>query len=375
MTWRIVVVGAGYAGAVAANRIAARTAARVTVLNEREHFVERVRLHQRAAGQQLRERRLAEVVGPRGEVLVDRVAAIDPDARVVRSSGGGAVAYDLLVLATGSVPDVGRIPGAAENACQIGDVDGAVRACRTLATAREVVVLGGGLTGIEAATELATERRSVRLISAGRVGADLSERGREYLDRAFARRGIGVIEGRAVRGIHADGVELADGARLSADAVLLGAGFTAAPLAAAAGLAVDSAGQALVDAGLRSISHPEIHAAGDAAHVVGFGGEPLRMACAVGIPAGRAAADAVLARIAGRPPDPFRFGFSLQCISLGRHDALVQLVRPDDSPRELVLTGRPAAVVKESIVRGAAAAARNPVLSAFGTAGARVPGS
>ena len=80
----------------------------------------------------------------------------------------------------------------------------------------------------------------------------------------------------------------------------------------------------------------------------------------------------VLARIAGRPPDPFRFGFLLQCISLGRHDALVQLVRSDDSPRDLVLSGRPAAVVNESIVRGAAAAARKPPLSAFGTAGAPV---
>ncbi|MBE9374587.1 FAD-dependent oxidoreductase [Saccharopolyspora sp. HNM0983] len=375
MTRRIVVVGAGYAGVVAAHRIAARSAARVTVLNEREHFVERVRLHQCAAGQQLRARRLGEVVGPRAEVLVGRVAAIEPEARNVRWSGGGAVGYDLLVLATGSVPDVGRIPGAAENACHIGDLDGAVRARGALAAAREVLVLGGGLTGIEAATELATERRSVRLVSAGPVGADLSARGREHLARVFARRGIRVHEGRAVRRVRADGVELADGARLSADVVLLGAGFTAAPLAAAAGLAVDSTGRALVDAGLRSISHPEIHAAGDAAHVVGSGGEPLRMACAVSIPAGRAAADAVLARIAGRPPEPFRFGFLLQCISLGRRDALVQPVRPDDSPRELVLTGRPAAVVKETIVRGAATAARNPVLSAFGATGAPVLGS
>jgi NADH dehydrogenase FAD-containing subunit len=130
-------------------------------------------------------------------------------------------------------------------------------------------------------------------------------------------------------------------------------GFVVAPLAAQAGLAVDRHRRILVDHTLRSHSHHDIYAVGDSAVAHRAGGQALRMACATGLPAGQCAADAITARLTGHAPSPLRFRYLFQCISLGRRDALIQFVHPDDSPREIVLTGRAAARFKELVVRGA----------------------
>lgn len=89
------------------------------------------------------------------------------------------------------------------------------------------------------------------------------------------------------------------------------------------------------------------------------------MACATGLPSGHHAARAILARRAGREPKPLHFRYFNQCISLGRRDGLVQFVRTDDTPVEAVLTGYPAALYKETIVRGTIVAQRHPALAAI----------
>jgi NADH dehydrogenase FAD-containing subunit len=70
------------------------------------------------------------------------------------------------------------------------------------------------------------------------------------------------------------------------------------------------------------------------------------MACATALPMGAHAADNILR---DAQPSPFKFGYLAQCISLGRHDALLQFVHADDRPRRLFLSGRLAAFVKEMI--------------------------
>jgi hypothetical protein len=75
------------------------------------------------------------------------------------------------------------------------------------------------------------------------------------------------------------------------------------------------------------------------------------MACATAQPTGAHAAAALIAESRGRDPKPLSFRFFVQCVSLGRRDGLIQFVRADDSPRGRVLTGRPAAQVKEQVVR------------------------
>ena len=89
------------------------------------------------------------------------------------------------------------------------------------------------------------------------------------------------------------------------------------------------------------------------AHALDVRGRPQRMSCAMGLPMGWTAADAVTARVAGTEPAPAPFGYLFQCVSLGRRDGLIQFVRGDDSPVRFVLTGRLAALYKEYVVASA----------------------
>lgn len=165
--------------------------------------------------------------------------------------------------------------------------------------------------------------------------------------------------GATVTQVRRDAVVLADGRTIGTGLTVWATGFVVAPLAAQAGLAVDHHGRMLVDGTLRSRSHPEIYAIGDSAAAHRASGQELRMACATGLPSGQCAADAITARRSGCKPKPLKFRYVIQCVSLGRRDGLIQFVHPDDSPRELVLTGGAAARVKELVVRGARWAAQH----------------
>ncbi|WP_199430101.1 NAD(P)/FAD-dependent oxidoreductase [Qaidamihabitans albus] len=371
----IVVVGAGYAGLATAGRVARRTrSARVTLVNASPHFVERVRLHQVAANQRPREHALADLVRGTGiQLVVGRVTALDAGRRELWvDTLGEPLGYDALVYALGSVADTSGAAGVAEHAYTVAGVDGA-RALRDRAGALAadggaVAVVGGGLTGIETATELAETYSGlrVRLLSGTEPGADLSPRGRAHLRRAFGRLGVEVHADAAVEEVTEGKVVLTGGRAVAADLTVWAAGFTVPALAAEAGLAVDGSGRIVVDGTMRSVSHPEVYAVGDSAAAHRPDGRELRMSCATGLPVGQYAADALVARLAGREPGPFRFRYLIRCISLGRHDGVIQFVDPADRPHRTVLTGGTAARVKEAVVRGArmTAARSGPYLPA-----------
>jgi NADH dehydrogenase len=364
MSEHIVVVGAGYAGLAAAKLVAKWTPARVTLINESDRFVERVRLHQLATGQRLRDLPLATLLRGTGvELVVGRVTGIDAAARTVRVAER-AIGYDTLIYAVGSQATVDSVPGVTEHAHSVASAPEAARLRDRLADSAVVAVVGGGLTGIEAATELAETlpRLKVRLVTDGALGATLSGRGRRYLRRVFDRLGIEVTEHARVAEVRGDGLVLADGAHVVADTVVWTAGFAVPGLAREAGFAVDEHGRVIVDPTLRSVSHPEVTAIGDAAALRKQDGQELRMACATGGPSAQVAARAITARLAGREPKPLRFRYVNQCISLGRKDALVQFVHADDSPRETVLTGRLAALYKETVVRATILYERHPTI-------------
>jgi NADH dehydrogenase FAD-containing subunit len=365
MTTRIVVLGAGYSGQIAAKLAARAKDVAVTLVNERDRFVERVRLHQLAAGEELRVRPLADLLAGTGvRLVVDRVTAIDPDGKSVVLAGGDRLPYDTLVYALGSRMDVTAVPGVAEHACTVAVAEEAERLRTRLSDGDVVTVVGGGLTGIEAATELAEQRPElkVRLVTAGVLGAALSEKGRRHLTRTCTRLGIEVRDDVRVAEVRADGVVLAGGEHVPSDVVVWTTGFTVPALAREAGFAVDEHGRVVVDETLRSTSHPDTYGVGDAAAVHMPGGQELRMACATGLPAAQQAIRALLARREGKDPKPFRFRYVNQCISLGRRDGLVQFVDRYDRPKESVLTGRLAALYKETVVRSAYGVQRHPSL-------------
>ncbi|WP_225653276.1 NAD(P)/FAD-dependent oxidoreductase [Streptomyces pseudogriseolus] len=377
MQHRIIVLGAGYAGASAAGRLARRLHrddVRLTLVNAEPDFVERVRNHELATGRELPHRPLADLLAGTGvELKVARVTAVDVDRKVVTVTGdtGGSgaeeLAYDTLVYALGSRWNDQGVPGAAEHAYEIAGRAGALRVRERLAgltAGQPVVVVGGGLTGLEAATEIAESRPDldVTLAASDGLGDWLSPKGRGHLRAVFARLGITARENAQVTAVEEGRVVTADGTVLPSALTVWTAGFAVHPIARATTLEVGDTGQIVVDGTMRSVSHPDVYAVGDAALVQGPGDKPLRMSCATGTPTAWQAADAIAARLTGGklPHVPLRY-FN-QCVSLGRKDGLIQYVTADDRAVNAALTGRFAALYKELICKGAAWGVAHPTV-------------
>ncbi|MEU9609856.1 FAD-dependent oxidoreductase [Streptomyces sp. NPDC048057] len=336
--FRVIVVGAGYAGLLTALRLAPH--ARVTLVDPSDRFTERIRQHELAAARPDASHPLTELLRGTGvRHVARRATAIDPAARTVTTDGGGILPYDRLVYALGS-----RTGTESDGRVHTAESAQALRR-RLRGGSGSLAVVGGGLTGIEMAAELAETYPDwkVRLLTAGGVATGHCDRGRAHVHEVLTARGVRIEEGVAVP----------DPDAVDADAVVwAGSMVPNNDLAAAAGLELAPAsGRVAVDAVLRSVSHPDVLAVGDAAAAHSVQAGELRMGCAAALPTGSQAASAIIAEQRGQEPKPLKFRYVIQCVSLGRRDALVQFVRPDDSPRDRVLTGRTAAVVKEQIVR------------------------
>ncbi|WP_342213116.1 NAD(P)/FAD-dependent oxidoreductase [Nocardia wallacei] len=357
-THEIVVLGAGYTGMLATVRLAHRTrgrGVRITLVNPSERFTERLRMHQIAAGQELADRRIPRLLAGSG-VDFRRAAAtaIDPAAHRVTLDDGTDLAYDTLVYALGSVTDTAVVPGAAEHAWTLNDPRLAHRFARRLAEVAAdrgtVTVVGGGLTGIEAATELAESRPelTVTLVAADAPGSMMGDGARAYLDAALDRLGIIRKVGVRVTKVLPDAISLSTGELMASDLTLWTAGVRVPRLAADAGIATDAKGLVVTDGTLRSVSHPDVYAVGDAAAVRQAWGE-IHGTCQSGIPTAAYAADAIARRLRGKKVRPFRFGYFHQPVSLGRRDAVIQFTHADDTPKRWYLTGRTAVFYKESV--------------------------
>ncbi|WAZ23630.1 FAD-dependent oxidoreductase [Streptomyces cinnabarinus] len=354
----IVVLGAGYTGMFAAVRLAhrtRRTGVRITLVNPTGRFVERLRMHQVAAGQTLAEHRIPSMLAGTGVRFVEGTAtAIDPEARTVTIGGDMSLGYDTLVYALGSSTDTGKVPGADAHAFTLNSIEIAGRFAERLtevaAAGGTVTVCGGGLTGVEAATEIAESHPGlqVTLISQDEPGGMMGDRARGYLHRALDRLGIKVESGARVAKVLPEAVELADGRIVPSAACLWTAGVKVSPLAAEAGIATDERGLIVVDGSLRSVSHPEIHAIGDAAAVRLAWGR-IHGTCQSGLPTAQYTADTIARLVRGRTVKPFRFGYFHQPVSLGRRDAVIQFTKADDTPARWWLTGRSAVMYKEFV--------------------------
>ncbi|MFF1919023.1 NAD(P)/FAD-dependent oxidoreductase [Streptomyces sp. NPDC058221] len=374
MQHRIIVIGAGYAGATAAGRLARRLHREdvaITLVNADTDFVERVRMHQLAVGQNLRPRPFSKMFAGTGvELKLAEVTGIDVDRRTVAvrsadSAEDQELEYDSLVYALGSGWNSQGVPGTAEHAHEIAGRPGALRLRERLArleAGQPVVVVGGGLTGLEAATEVAEARPDldVSLAARGGLGDWLSPKGRRHLRHVFGKLGITVHENTTVTGVEADHVTTADGVSIPGAVTVWTTGFAVHPIAKATALEVTDTGQIVVDGAMRSVSHPDVYAIGDAAMVMGPGGKPLRMSCASGVPTAWQAADGIAARLTGTKPPSAPLRYVNQCISLGRREGVIQYVTADDRAVRAALTGRLAALYKELVCKGAAWGVANP---------------
>ncbi|MFD1149398.1 NAD(P)/FAD-dependent oxidoreductase [Saccharothrix hoggarensis] len=349
----VVVIGGGYAGVMAANRLTRRADVTVTLVNPRPTFVDRIRLHQLVGGSDDAVVDYRDVLAERVRLVVDTVTRIDAGERTLALAGGGTAAYDYLVYAVGSGSADPRVPGAARFAYPIADLEEArrLRAAVDAAPATAAVtVVGAGPTGIETAAELAETGRAVTLVCGDVLGPYLHERGRRSVAKRLAGLGVTVVEGPGaeVMEVTADAVRLADGRELRGDLTVWTAGFGVPDLAARSGLRTDAAGRLLTDETLTSMDDVRIVAAGDSAAPSDL---PFRMSCQAAVQLGPQAAETVLSRIAGTRPAPVEVGFLGQCISLGRRAGIFQFSRRDDTAKGLHLGGRPGGKAKELICR------------------------
>lgn len=326
----VIVIGAGYAGLLAANRLAPH--ARVRVIDPREVAVDRVRLHQLAAGT----RALRRVARPLDGALdrrvartLGRAAAVEPG--LVRLEGGAALRARHVLLAHGR--------GAGRDG-SIDALEGALELRERLASAAPgsaVAVIGAGLTGIELASEIAEAhpRLHVSLVARAAMGSDLAPGAAAHVRRVLA--GLGVEIASAATG---------------ADIVIDQTGARPEPLGQASRFALDAAGRIRTDRLLRVLGTDGeplegVWGAGDAIAVDGL--PWLRGGCASATPLGASAADRIRAASAAEPLEPVDVGFLFRCVSLGRREALIQFVDRDDRPTARWLRGSLAAAWKEAI--------------------------
>lgn len=336
-----VILGAGYAGVVAANTLAAYGRA-VTVINPVEHFVERVRLHRVAARDRPHARiPLEQLLHPDIRVMTDTAARINAGRKVVTVESGDGVAYDQLIVATGS--------GRASDAGEWHSVATEETASRLVEALDQhpsslVRIHGAGLTGVETAAVLATAGRDVALVSRTAWPED-------SYHRAQRRR----LETLGVRLLIAS----QDTVRGEEEILVDCTGLHAPLLATASGLPVDGRGRLIVTRTLQVREHPEIIGAGDAASVTGADTDHLRMSCATALPAGAHAAAVVAALEQEQSPPEFEHRYFVRCVDLGGLTGRIQFVTARDRLQPFALTSLLGGLGKEAVIRSTVATMRS----------------
>jgi len=375
MQQQIVIAGSGFAGTWAA-----LSAARAVALAGKEGEVAVIvispepALHMRP---RLYETTL-EGMAPDLQALFDAVGvrhvagwveSVDAATREVEVRGVDGrrrtIVYDRFVLATGSRVVRPALPGLAEYAFDVDQLDSARALDAHLASlahrpespARNtVVVAGGGFTGIEAATEMPARLRKVLgldadirvvlLEQAPEVGPDLGPVPRPLIQEALAANGVEVLTSATVTGVDPGGVTTADGRRIEASTVVWTAGVRANRLAQMIGAEHDRFGRVPADSYLRPRDVPGVFVSGDVARAVTDDvGNVAAMSCQHALSLGRVAGHNAAAELLGLALHPYSQPKYVTCLDLGAWGALYT----EGWDRQVHLTGAEAKVLKQQI--------------------------
>ncbi|MCP9858540.1 MULTISPECIES: NAD(P)/FAD-dependent oxidoreductase [unclassified Cyanobium] len=314
---------------------------------------------------------LAAVLAPAGvRWLVGEVGPIDLAARtvtVLAESGPQILAYDRLVFALGSQLLRPKVPGLAEHGFDVDTYGGAFRLAQHLEALAQhpeapgqftAVVVGAGLTGIEAACELPARLRAVqeraglaqplRVVLVDHnptVGSDMGDAARPVIEQALAALGVEVSLGVRVDGLDGSSIRFDSGEVLASSTVVWCAGMRASPLTAGCGVATDGLGRLPVDAFLRVEGLRDVFAAGDSANLALGDGHTSVMSCQHGRPMGRFAGHNAVCDLLGLPLLPLRIDWYTTILDLGPWGALYT----EGWERHVVATGETAKRTKRLI--------------------------
>jgi NADH:ubiquinone reductase (H+-translocating) len=368
----VIVIGSGFAGLWAAlgaarrlDKLAAPTGmVHITVLSAKPFHDIRVRNYE--ADLSACRIPLGDLLDPAGiGHVATEVTTINTEARTVATSDGMTYRYDRLILAAGSHVLKPDVPGLRDFGFDVDTYDGAVALEHHLrgladglptAASATVVVVGAGLTGIEAACELPDRLRAMFARVAVRprvvlvdhnpfVGSDMGASARPVIERALSDNGVEAKTGVRVVGVGKDKVSLSSGEQIEAATVVWCAGMRASPLTEQLPVARDRLGRVQVDDHLRVIGIPSMYAAGDVA-VARMDDEHFSvMSCQHGRPMGRYAGYNVISDLFGKPLLTLRIPWYVTVLDLGPAGA----VYTEGWDRTVVAQGAQAKTTKETI--------------------------
>lgn len=290
------------------------------------------------------------------------------DKRVTYTTEAGGhrtMPYDRLILATGSHAFEPPIPGLAEHAFSVTQLEDAVRLDRHLASlatrprsaARNtVVVAGSGLTGLETATEMPDRLRAIlgedaapRVVLVERgadVGPDIGPGPRPVIEDALRVTGVELRTGAGVTALDAGGVTLSNGQRIESETVIWTGGMRASALTGQIAAERDMLGRLYVDDALRVPNVPGVFAAGDTANAATDDvGNRTAISCQHALRLGAFAGNNAAAELLGLPTSPYRQPAYVTCLDLGPAGAV--FTRGWD--RQVELVGEPAKALKREI--------------------------
>jgi NADH dehydrogenase len=310
---------------------------------------------------------LFDAVGVRH--LAGRVTKVESNSRQlqVEQQDGQTISlkYDRFVLATGSQAVSPALPGLAEYAFEVDQLDSAraleahLNCLPTLPASKArntVVVIGGGFTGLETVTELPQRLcptlgldAPVRVILVDKspvIGSFMGVAPCAHIQEALVACGVESITSSGVSAIHADGVTLIDGEKIEALTVIWTAGVRANPLAQTIGVGHDNFGRVPTDRELHAVGVPGIFVAGDVGRTDSDDvGNIAAMSCQHALSLGRVAGHNAAAELVGLPLHPYSQPKYVTCLDLGAWGALYT----EGWDRQVHLTGAEGKTLKQQI--------------------------
>ena len=355
----VVIIGGGFGGLNAAKALR-KAPVRVTVVDRHNHHLFQPLLYQVATAT-LSPGDIASPIrwilrhARNTSVWLGDVRTIDLQNRRIMLVDGASIAYDYLIIATGTSHTYFGHDGWAAYAPGLKTLEDALAIRRRILVAFEqaeretnpvrqqrfltFVLVGGGPTGVELAgtlAEIARQTRSeFRNIDTHKTRIVVIEAGptilpsfapalRDAARRSLSRLHVEVREHTRVTAVD-DGAVMLDAERLEAGTVLWTAGVAASPITATLRVPLDRAGRVIVERDLSIPNHPEAFVIGDAAAFVDAEGHQLPGVAQVAIQGGTHAARTILRRIRGEPSQPFVYHDRGSMAIIGRGSAICDL--------------------------------------------------
>ncbi|WP_036460607.1 NAD(P)/FAD-dependent oxidoreductase [Mycobacterium sp. 141] len=350
----VLILGGGLAGVACARHLGQQGLA-VTLVDRNDYNQFQPLLYQVATSQLPAEdiaRPLRAITAdlPNVDVVVADVESANLSDRTLTLRDGRTMSGDHLVIAAGARPNFFGVPGAAEHSFPLYSVADAERLrLHTQALfnrpdedgALDIVVVGGGPTGVETAGALAElgralrvtgqlpDRGSVHIVDHGpALLAPFSDKAHEYARKKLTAENVVVHSGTGVTRVREDGVDLNDGTAIVARTVIWAGGESAASIASDAGSATGRGGRIDVRPDLTVEGFTGVYAVGDVANVPdgdGTTGAALPQLGSVAQQSGTWAARNIVLDRQGKQRKPFRYVDKGIMAMIGRNAAIAEV--------------------------------------------------